>query len=390
MIPIQALAILLLIFAFGEVVADKTKAVLSTTLVIAVVLLLMFWGGLPANIFDTAMVTGVAVALIGPLITSIGSLIDVAELKRQGKTVVIGFVCVVCAVALIMLICPFLMSREMAFSGSAIFAGANVAALIMTQALEAKELHAVGAFVILMLVTQNFIGIPVASILLRKEAQRFLETPENVTLYATAAAAETASAKKGRKPLELPPVFKKPSMELAKLAIGACLASYLSGLTGGVIHYFVVALLVGILLTELGFLEKQSLNKSASAGFIIFATTMIIFTNLAKTTPQMMLGLILPLVVCLGVGVVGVLISGAVIGKILKVSPYLAITLGLTCTFGFPTTMLMSKEVAQAIGRDDQEKAAIESYLLPKMVTAGMVTVTIVSVLVAGAVAKML
>ncbi len=147
---------------------------------------------------------------------------------------------------------------------------------------------------------------------------------------------------------------------------------------------------MGILLTELGFLEKQSLNKSASAGFIIFATTMIIFTNLAKTTPQMMLGLILPLVVCLGVGVVGVLISGAVIGKILKVSPYLAITLGLTCTFGFPTTMLMSKEVAQAIGRDDQEKAAIESYLLPKMVTAGMVTVTIVSVLVAGAVAKML
>ncbi|MDR2947543.1 MAG: hypothetical protein LBV79_12475 [Candidatus Adiutrix sp.] len=393
MISIQALAILLLIFAFGEVVADKTRAVLSTTLVIAVVLLLMFWGGLPADIFNTAAVTGIAMALIGPLITSIGSLIDLAELKRQWKTVVIGFICVVCAVALIIVVCPLMMDRNMALSGSAIFAGANVAALIMTQALEAKQLHEVGAFVILMLVTQNFIGIPVASHLLRKEAQNFLKTPENVTLYAAAAAAatpEAAASSKGRKLLELPPVFQKPSMELAKLAIGACLASYLSGLTNGVIHYFVVALLVGILLTELGFLQKQSLNKSASAGFIIFATTMIIFTNLAKTTPQMMLGLLLPLVICLGVGVIGVLISGAIIGKILNVSPYLAITLGLTCTFGFPTTMLMSQEVANAIGRDAKEKSAIESYLLPKMVTAGMVTVTIVSVLVAGAVAKML
>jgi hypothetical protein len=64
--------------------------------------------------------------------------------------------------------------------------------------------------------------------------------------------------------------------------------------------------------------------------------------------------------------------------------------LGLTCTFGFPTTMLMSKEVAKAIGSTDEERIAIENYILPKMVTAGFVTVTITSVLIAGVVVGML
>ena len=42
------------------------------------------------------------------------------------------------------------------------------------------------------------------------------------------------------------------------------------------------------------------------------------------------------------------------------------------------------------IGRDEREKAAILNYLLPKMLTAGFVTVTIASVLIAGFVVNML
>ena len=65
-------------------------------------------------------------------------------------------------------------------------------------------------------------------------------------------------------------------------------------------------------------------------------------------------------------------------------------SLGISCTFGFPTTMLIPQEVSEAIGRDEREKAAILNYLLPKMLTAGFVTVTIASVLIAGFVVNML
>lgn len=42
------------------------------------------------------------------------------------------------------------------------------------------------------------------------------------------------------------------------------------------------------------------------------------------------------------------------------------------------------------MGRDDTEKAAILNYLLPKMLTAGFVTVTIASVLLAGVAVNLL
>ena len=76
--------------------------------------------------------------------------------------------------------------------------------------------------------------------------------------------------------------------------------------------------------------------------------------------------------------------------KLLRIPISLAAAYGISCTFGFPTTMLIPQEVSEAFGRNDKEKAAILNFLLPKMLTAGFVTVTIVSVLIAGAAVKML
>ena len=47
--PTQALTVMLLVFALGEVVAEKTKAILSATLVIAFTLLMGFWFKLPSG-----------------------------------------------------------------------------------------------------------------------------------------------------------------------------------------------------------------------------------------------------------------------------------------------------------------------------------------------------
>jgi hypothetical protein len=111
---------------------------------------------------------------------------------------------------------------------------------------------------------------------------------------------------------------------------------------------------------------------------------MIIFTTLAQTSPGQVVSMVGPLLFCLVTGAVMVIVIGFITGKLLKTSPYLAISLGLTCTFGFPTTMLMSQEVANAMGKTEEEKTALRNYLLPKMIIAGFVTVTIASVVVAG------
>jgi Na+/glutamate symporter len=392
---IQALTIFLVVFGIGELVAEKTKAVLSTTLVIAFVLLMGFWFKLPSGsfflpheLFQISNVGPLAGVLIFVLITSLGTLMDLEELKRQWKTVLVALITLVIATSAIIFLNPFIYDRNLAYAGAPIFAGANGAVLILLDVFKNKVTDQVlfqqlNSFILLVLVFQNFVGIPISSALLRIEAKRFVKDPSNVALYLKDEGSASGKSAK-RKLLQLPASFNRPVVTLAKLGIAASIAEYLASLTHGQIHPFVVCLLVGIFLTELGFLEKQALSKSGSATFILFATTMVIFANLTQTTPELLMSLIFPLLACLGTGAIATIVFGTIVGKMLGMSPFLAVPIGLTCTFGFPTTLFISQEVAAAIGGTPDEKKAIENYILPKMITGGFVTVTIASILIAG------
>lgn len=388
MIPIAAMAVLLATYALGEMCAQKTKAVLSTTLVMAVVLLAAFWSGLPSTIFADAGVSQIGDIIAVMLIVSLGTTIDFAELKRQWKVVVTGFLCVAAAVALIILVGGPLMGREMAVAGSPIFAGGSAATLIMTNALKARGLESLSTYCIALYVTQKFIGIPVASLLLRKEAKDFLKDPANLALYADVP--ELSGEARRRKPLELPAAFARPSVYLAKLALVAVAAYFAAQLTGERIHFFVMALLMGILFYTLGFLEKDILKKSQASSFITFIATIVIFSNLATTTPADVAAVIVPLLLTAALGTAGVFLAGFVCGRVLHMGFGLAVSMGISCTFGFPTTMLIPQEVAEAFGTTQEERTALTNYLLPKMLTAGFVTVTISSVLLAGVVVNLL
>ena len=156
------------------------------------------------------------------------------------------------------------------------------------------------------------------------------------------------------------------------------------------IHYFVLCLVMGAVFFALGFLEKGIMSKTQSGGQITFFVTILIFSNLATTTPQQVLSVLPALLLSAACGVAGTVLLGFICAKVMNFPFGLAVSFGISCTFGFPTTMLIPQEVAEAFGRTETEKAAILNYLLPKMLTAGFVTVTIASVLIAGVVVRML
>ena len=86
MTPISALAILFCIYAVSELIAQKTKAIFSTVLSIAILLLAGFWSGiLPRTLIDDAQITGFGNIIAGLLIVSLGTTIDFAELRRQSE-----------------------------------------------------------------------------------------------------------------------------------------------------------------------------------------------------------------------------------------------------------------------------------------------------------------
>lgn len=310
--PIIALTVLFCVYAAGELIAQKSKAVFSTVLGIAILLLAGFWSGiLPRSVIEDAQVTGFGNVIAGILIVSLGTTIDFPELRRQWKVVVTALVCVVGATLAIILIGYPLIGKEMALSVAPIFAGGSAATLIMTTALDEMGLVAVAAH-------------------------------------------------------------------------------FLSELTGGVIHYFVLCLVMGAVFFALGFLEKGIMSKTQSGGLITFFVTILIFSNLATTTPQQVLSVLPALLLSAACGVAGTVLLGFICAKVMNFPFGLAVSFGISCTFGFPTTMLIPQEVAEAFGRTETEKAAILNYLLPKMLTAGFVTVTIASVLIAGVVVRML
>ena len=389
MTPVLALTVLLCIYAAGELIAQKSKAVFSTVLGIAILLLAGFWSGLlPRSLIEDAQVTGFGNVIAGLLIASLGTTIDFAELRRQWKVVLTSLFCVCGAVIAIILIGMSFIGRDMAVAGAPIFAGGSAATLIMTSALDEMGLAQASTFCIVLYVTQKFIGVPIASLLLRRSARQFRENAALVAEYSEVQQTGTTDRKRG--PLTLPAAFARPSVYLAKLGITALIANFLSELTGGVIHYFVLCLIMGAVLFATGFLEKGILEKTKSSALITFFVTILIFSNLAETTPQEVVSVLPALVLSAICGVGGTVLIGFLCAKLMRIPFALAVSLGISCTFGFPTTMLIPHEVAEAFGRNEQEKAAILNYLLPKMLTAGFVTVTIASVLLAGVAVRLL
>lgn len=186
MTPISALAILFCIYAVSDLIAQKTKAIFSTVLSIAILLLAGFWSGiLPRTLIDDAQITGFGNIIAGLLIVSLGTTIDFAELRRQWKVVVTAL-CGVCgAVAAIVLIGRPFIGSEMAIAGAPIFAGGSAATLIMTSTLKEMNLMTAATFCIVLYVTQKFIGVPIASLLLRRTAKLIRDDAVLVEQYST-------------------------------------------------------------------------------------------------------------------------------------------------------------------------------------------------------------
>ncbi|MCI5687764.1 MAG: hypothetical protein MR303_04620 [Emergencia sp.] len=56
--------------------------------------------------------------------------------------------------------------------------------------------------------------------------------------------------------------YNGPNYLIAKLAIVACLAQWLSSITGGNVNMLVICLILGVIFKEIGFLDEASLTKA--------------------------------------------------------------------------------------------------------------------------------
>jgi hypothetical protein len=389
--PIVALTIVLIVFALGDIVSAKTKALLSMLFVSSIVFLVGFWIGLPKDLFTASQLVGIGSVLIGLLITHMGTLMSINDLIKQWKTVIIAVGAVVGIGIFVLILGSMIYGRQIAVVAAPPISGGVIAALMMSDAAKAKGLTDLAVFATMLLVAQGFIGYPLSSIFLTKEAKRIKNNKEEYQkLQFKPAITKDDDKKKGFRLPPMPKEFQTSTVYLAKLSVGALVAIKLAALFNNVIHPYVWALFIGIALREIRFLEEDIFTKANSFGISMVALLAIVMGNLSKATPQIVLKYLSPLVGTLILGVIGIFIFTFILGKLLGYSFEMAAAIGLTALYGFPGTYILTQEAAKAVADNEEERQLIMNEILPKMLVAGFVTVTISSVILASIFVKFL
>jgi hypothetical protein len=62
----------------------------------------------------------------------------------------------------------------------------------------------------------------------------------------------------------------------------------------------------------------------------------------------------------------------------------MAFAVSLTALYGFPADYIITAEVIKSLTEDEKEREILTSRMLPPMLVGGFITVTIVSVILAG------
>lgn len=391
-----ALVIIVGILLIGDMVAVRTKAWVPSMFVCAVLFLIGFWTFFPKDIVSIAGVPPVvATMMMYLLITNMGTLLSLDELKKQWKTIVIALFGIIGIIAVLMTVGSLIFGFETVVVAIPPLVGGVVSALIMSEGAKGAGLVTLSVFAIVIYVVQGFAGYPITSIVLKKEGKRLLKLYRGGEMASiketgngqTEAASASAAAQPGLKLFKnLPEKYNTDFFKLFRLAFVAFLAYQVSALAAPVVSIspFVLCLLFGVIASSAGFLERQVLQRANGFGIALMVLMLFIFDGLKQATPGMMIQILYPLIGTIILAVAGMYIFSFIAGKILKVSKHMAFAVSLTALYGFPADYIITNEVIKSLTDDEEEREMLTSHMLPPMLVGGFITVTIVSVILAG------
>jgi hypothetical protein len=373
-----AMTIIFLVFAFGDLVATKTKAIVSSMLACAIVFMIWFWAGAPATIFTDSGLMSFATVTIGMFLVHIGSTIKLKDLITEWKTVVISLISTLLIAFGVYFIGQFIIDRYYALVGGPTIAGGMVAYLVIKGVGDIVGRDDVAVFALMVISLQALAGIPIASQLCKKEGTRILQDWKDGKYIPPAEPANKPGLFGNFKIFpSVPEKYNSANFILFKTALLALAGLYLGKITP--VNQLIYCLIFGILFHELGFLDEACLTKSNGFTFVMAGAMCTVFAGLANTTPQVVLSMLPSLLVVIVLGLaIGFVVSVAV-GRIVHLGWRMSFAIAVTALIGFPGTFILSREVSDAVGKDEEEVHVVMDYIMPKMIIGGIVSVSVVS-----------
>ena len=107
-----------------------------------------------------------------------------------------------------------------------------------------------------------------------------------------------------------------------------------------------------------------------------------VFSQLSTTTPKVLSGIIIQIIVLIILGIIGMYITSALLAKPLKMSGPMAFATSLTALFGFPADYIVTNEVVSNLTNKEHEREYLLDNMLSKMLVGGFATVSVASIII--------
>lgn len=144
----------------------------SLLVIIAGYLVLLWTGVLPPDLIPKSAFTSVGVVLVGAVITHMGTLIPLRQIKTQYKAILIALTGIIVGAVLILVVLGPVLGYPTAVAGTGPVTGGLIAYLITAQKLTEAGLPSLVAVAAIVLGLQSLVGLPLANVLLRKYATK--------------------------------------------------------------------------------------------------------------------------------------------------------------------------------------------------------------------------
>ena len=387
---ICAAAVVLAFIAFGELISIWSKARIPSLLV-AMLSIFVFAkiGIVPETVIDDSMLVQIYTILVAPLLFHMGTLIPLRVMLKQWRSVIIATSGMLVAVLLILAVVAPLFGFETFVAGSGPLAGGIVATSLTTEGLTA---HGAASSIIvlpaLVLMLQSLPSMPMTNFLLRRYAAKLRDSGELQEL-ARAHHAEEEEVQQKKKPITLPGFLVDNQLfMLFLILVGGSAATLLAVPTH--IPSSILALILGILAAAVGLSPDKAMERSNSFGIAMAGVIAIVMAPLVTASVQDVINAFLPTVMVLIVGGAGIIGGGFIATKLLRWKSGLGMSVALTAMYGFPADYLLTNEVARSVARDEDEKEALLSAMLPPMLVGGFTSVSAGSIVIASVLVSLL
>lgn len=380
--------IVLIVFALGDIVGKITKGKLSGMMVVMLLFLVGFLTKLiPADIIDQGGLTALSKLAIAIVLFNMGTTLNVKQLIEEWRTVLMAALCMLASCLVMLLVSPII-GFDTVLVGMPVINGAAMATSLMASAAAEKGLATAAALCAVIYSVQKFVGAPIASAMGIRYGKKLLKAyRENPTQFQKQETGKGASAKVffADKHKE----WYSANVMMALVAAGSWVAHILGDLTP--INYSIWALLLGVVCVASGLVPTKPLQKSNSYGLMMIAVFGSIIPSLAKVSLSDLGIMAFQTIVLFAAALIGVALVGWVLPTWKLVGDKdLAVGIGVEQFLGFPSNVVICREVGDAVGETPEEKAFIEDTLNVPYVVGGITVITVLSTMLAGFVINML